>query len=120
MIRLIKKLNRRKQAFDSFINEIPHDETPYDYYTINESISRYGVFICGGNPIWNDCKEDQNIEVYTLQFVPSGVKKYPKRRVLAVLEASSSFKKVMSNGSNALDAVSVREKIIVSTTAAHR
>ena len=105
-----KKLNRRKQAFDSFINEIPHDETPYDYYTINESISGYGVFICGGDQIWNDCKEDQNIEVYTLQFVPSGVKKISYAPSMAVLEASPSFKKVMSNGLNALDAVSVREK----------
>lgn len=105
-----KKLNRRKQAFDSFINEIPHDETPYDYYTINESLNRYGVFICGGDQIWNDCKEDQNIEVYTLQFVPSAVKKISYAPSMAVLEASPSFKKVMSNGLNALDAVSVREK----------
>ena len=105
-----KKLNRRKQAFDSFINEIPHGETPCDYYTINESLNRYGVFVCGGDQIWNDCKEDQNIEVYTLQFVPSGYKKIAYAPSMAVLEASSSFKKVMSNGLNALDAVSVREK----------
>lgn len=103
-------LKYRKQAFDSFINEIPHDETPYDYYTINESLNRYGVFICGGDQIWNDCKEDQNIEVYTLQFVPSAVKKISYAPSMAVLEASPSFKKVMSNGLNALDAVSVREK----------
>lgn len=105
-----KKLNRRKQAFDSFINEIPHDKTPYDYYTINESLKRYGVFICGGDQIWNDCKEDQNIEVYTLQFVPSAVKKISYAPSMAVLEASPSFKKVMRNGLNGLDAVSVREK----------
>ena len=105
-----KKLNRRKQAFDSFINEIPHDETPYDYYTINESLNRYGVFVCGGDQIWNDFKEDQNIEVYTLQFVPSAVKKISYAPSMAVLEASSSFEKVMRNGLNGLDAVSVREK----------
>lgn len=103
-------LKYRKQAFDSFINEIPHDETLYDYYTINESLNRYGVFICGGDQIWNDYKEDQNIEVYTLQFVPSAVKKIAYAPSMAVLEASPSFKKVMSNGLNALDAVSVREK----------
>lgn len=105
-----KKLNRRKQAFDSFINEIPHGETPCDYYTINESLNRYGVFVCGGDQIWNDFKEDQNIEVYTLQFVPSGYKKIAYAPSMAVLEASSSFKKVMRNGLNGLDAVSVREK----------
>ena len=103
-------LKYRKQAFDSFINEIPHGETPCDYYTINESLNRYGVFVCGGDQIWNDCKEDQNIEVYTLQFVPSGYKKIAYSPSMAVLEASPSFKKVMSNGLNALDAVSVREK----------
>ena len=105
-----KKLNRRKQAFDSFINEIPHGETPCDYYTINESLNRYGVFVCGGDQIWNDFKEDQNIEVYSLQFVPSGYKKIAYAPSMAVLEASSSFKKVMRNGLNGLDAVSVREK----------
>lgn len=105
-----KKLNRRKQAFDSFINEIPHGETPCDYYTINESLNRYGVFVCGGDQIWNDFKEDQNIEVYSLQFVPSEYKKIAYAPSMAVLEASSSFKKVMRNGLNGLDAVSVREK----------
>ena len=105
-----KKLNRRKQAFDSFINEIPHGETPCDYYTINESLNRYGVFVCGGDQIWNDFKEDQNIEVYSLQFVPSEYKKIAYGPSMAVLEASSSFKKVMRNGLNGLDAVSVREK----------
>lgn len=105
-----KKLNRRKQAFDSFINEIPHGETPCDYYTINESLNRYGVFVCGGDQIWNDFKEDQKIEVYSLQFVPSEHKKIAYAPSMAVLEASSSFKKVMRNGLNGLDAVSVREK----------
>ena len=105
-----KKLNRRKQAFDSFMYEIPHSESSYNYDSINKSINRYEVFLCGGDQIWNDCKEPQNIKVHTLQFVPTSFKKIAYAPSMAVLEASPSFKKVMSNGLNALDAVSVREK----------
>lgn len=103
-------LNHRKQAFDSFIDEIPHSESTYNYDFIDKSLSRYGVFVCGGDQIWNDCKETKNIEVYTLQFVPSGYKKIAYAPSMAIMEASPGFKKIMSSGLNGLDAVSVREK----------
>ncbi len=105
-----KKLNRRKQAFDSFMCEIPHSESSYNYDSIYKSINRYEVFICGGDQIWNDCKEPQNIEVNTLQFVPTSFKKIAYAPSMAVLEASPSFKKIMGDGLNSLDAISVREK----------
>lgn len=103
-------LNHRKQAFDRFILEIPHSESTYPFDSINQSLSRYDTFVCGGDQIWNDCKETKNLSVYTLQFVPSGVKKIAYAPSMAILETSSSFKKIMSDGLNALDAVSVREK----------
>lgn len=105
-----KNINRRKQAFDNFINEIPHSKTAYDYDSIYKSLNQYDVFICGGDQIWNDCNENQNIVVYTLQFVPSELKKIAYAPSMAVLEASPGFEKLMSDGLNALNAISVREK----------
>lgn len=103
-------LKKRKQAFDAFINEIPHSKATYSYDFIDKSLSRYEVFVCGGDQIWNDCKESKNIGVYTLQFVPSGYKKIAYAPSMAVMETSQSFKKIMNSSLNGLDAVSVREK----------
>ena len=103
-------LNQRKQVFDNFINEIPHSESAYNYDSINQSLSRYGAFVCGGDQIWNECNESKNIEVYTLQFIPLGYKKIAYAPSMAIMEASPDFKKIMSDGLNGLDAVSVREK----------
>ena len=109
-----KNLTQRKKAFDNFMNEIPHSEMAFEYDSIYKSLGQYRLFICGGDQIWNDCKEKQNLIVYTLQFVPSCVKKIAYAPSMAVLETSSDFRKIMSNGINQLDAVSVREKKSVS------
>ena len=61
-----KNLYQRKQAFDNFMNEIPHSAIVYDYDSIYNSLGQYKLFICGGDQIWNDCKIDQNIKIYTL------------------------------------------------------
>lgn len=70
-----RKLNKRKQVFDSFMNEIPHSEMVYEYDSISKSLEQYQVFLCGGDQIWNNHKEEKNIKVYTLQFVPESIKK---------------------------------------------
>lgn len=105
-----KNLNHRKQAFDNFMEEIPHSKLTYNYDLIDKSLSQYGVFVCGGDQIWNDCEERKNIKVYTLQFVPPGYKKIAYSPSMAIMETSPGFKKIMSGGLNGLDAVSVREK----------
>ena len=109
-----KNLQQRKQAFDNFMNEIPHSAIVYDYDSIYNSLGQYKLFICGGDQIWNDCKIDQNIKIYTLQFVPQGMKKIAYAPSMAILEATSEFKQIMSDGLNSLDAVSVREKKSIS------
>ena len=106
-----KNLYQRKRVFDEFINEIPHSSITYDYDSIkNISLNQYQFLLCGGDQIWNDQKEEQNIKIYTLQFVPSDVKKISYAPSMAVLETTSDFKRIMSNGLNQLDAISVREK----------
>ena len=109
-----KNLHQRKQAFDNFMNEIPHSAIVYDYDSIYNSLGQYKLFICGGDQIWNDCKIDQNIKIYTLQFVPQGMKKIAYAPSMAILEATSNFKEIMSNGLNQLDSISVREKESIS------
>lgn len=109
-----KNLHQRKQAFDNFMNEIPHSAIVYDYDSIYNSLGQYQLFICGGDQIWNDCKIDQNIKIYTLQFVPQGMKKIAYAPSMAILEATSEFKQIMSDGLNSLDVVSVREKKSIS------
>lgn len=109
-----KKLNLRKQAFDTFMNEIPHSEINYEFDSIYKCLDQYKLFICGGDQIWNDYKEKQNIKVYTLQFVPSGVKKIAYAPSMAILDTTSEFKQIMRIGLNELDAISVREKKSVS------
>ena len=109
-----KNLYQRKQAFDNFMNEIPHSAIVYDYDSIYNSLGQYKLFICGGDQIWNDCKIEQNIKIYTLQFVPRDMKKIAYAPSMAVLEATSEFKQIMSDGLNSLDVVSVREKKSIS------
>lgn len=110
-----KNLCQRKRAFDEFMNEIPHSSITYDYDSIqNISLNQYQFFLCGGDQIWNDQKEKQNIKIYTLQFVTTGVKKISYAPSMAVLETTPDFKRIMSNGLNQLDAISVREKKSVS------
>lgn len=110
-----KNLCQRKRAFDEFMNEIPHSSITYDYDSIqNISLNQYQFFLCGGDQIWNDQKEKQNIKIYTLQFVTTGAKKISYAPSMAVLETTPDFKRIMSNGLNQLDAISVREKKSVS------
>ena len=105
-----KNLYQRKQAFDSFMDEILHSEIAYDQNTISKSLDQYRLFICGGDQIWNDYKEKQNIKVYTLQFVPSHVKKIAYAPSMAILETTSDFNQIMRTGLNELNSISVREK----------
>lgn len=106
-----KNLCQRKRVFDEFLNEIPHSSITYDYDSIkNISLNQYQFFLCGGDQIWNDQKEKKNIRIYTLQFVTTGAKKISYAPSMAVLETTSDFKRIMSNGLNQLDAISVREK----------
>lgn len=103
-------LNCRKQAFDDFINKIPHSESAYNYDIIDKSLNSYDIFVCGGDQIWNECEGSKNIKVYTLQFVHPEYKKIAYSPSMAIMETSPGFTKIMSVGLNGLDAVSVREK----------
>ena len=105
-----KRLYQRKQAFDRFMEEIPHSDITYEYNTINKSLAQYKLFICGGDQIWNDCQEKQNIKVFTLQFVPWSVKKIAYAPSMAILETTSDFNQIMRTGLNELNSISVREK----------
>lgn len=108
-------LNKRKKAFEQFMKYIPHSDRVYGYDNICESLKVYSTFICGGDQIWIDCKKmpwfrTEDSRVFTLRFVPEGVKKISYAPSMAVLELTEEFKKEFCIGVNRLDRVSVREK----------
>lgn len=103
-------LKKRKKAFDRFMEETPHSCRIYYCDNIFESVGRYNTFICGGDQIWNDWKDNRFIEAYTLQFVPPDLKKIAYAPSMAILETSANYREVMGRGLDGLDAVSVREK----------
>lgn len=105
-----RNLNKRKQMFDRFMDTIPHSDRVFEYDSINECADRYHIIICGGDQIWNDYSETKNIQVYTLQFAPSTVKKIAYAPSMAILDTTLDFNRIMRNGLNQLDAISVREK----------
>lgn len=107
--------NKREEAFEQFMKDIPHSERVYGYDNISESLKVYNRFICGGDQIWIDCKKMpwfriEDSRTFTLRFVPEGVKKISYAPSMAVLELTDEFKKEFSIGVNRLDWISVREK----------
>ena len=108
-------LNKRENAFEQFIGDIPHSDRLYDYDNISESLGVYSAFICGGDQIWIDCQKIpwfRNVDsmVFTLRFVPEQVKKIAYAPSMTVLNLTNEFKKDFCIGLNRLDAISVREK----------
>lgn len=106
---------KRKKAFDSFMQDIPHSNRTYKCDNISESVGEYNTFICGGDQIWIDCRQmpwfsSEDSKTFTLQFVPGTVKKVAYAPSMAVLELTEEFKEQFSYGINRLDAISVREK----------
>ena len=70
-----KNLQKRKQAFEAFIQWIPHSEESYESDSISKTLDRYTAFLCGGDQIWNDYRQidwfsGEDSKVFTLQFVP--------------------------------------------------
>lgn len=105
-----KNLNKRRRMFDKFMEEIPHSNITYNCKTVKACVKEYIAFICGGDQIWNDYNSKIDIEAFTLQFVPKGVKKISYAPSMANLEMSDEFKFTFSKGLSGLNAISVREK----------
>lgn len=105
-----KNLNKRRRMFDKFMEETPHSNVTYNYKTIKSCVKKYDAFICGGDQIWNDYNSKMDIEAFTLQFVPEGVKKISYAPSIANLEMSDEFKITFRKGLSGLNAISVREK----------
>lgn len=111
----LKKINKknlliRENAFENFIEEVPHSKLVYDYKSICKCFNQYNVLICGGDQIWNYYQKKRNIKVYTLQFTSSKIKKIAYAPSMGVLKTTEEFKSVMKDGMAQLDAISIREK----------
>lgn len=101
---------KRTRAFDCFIQEIPHSQISYDAETIQNSLTEYQSFVCGGDQIWNTELIGQNVEVYTLQFVPENYKKTSYAPSVAIPYIDPDFVFSFEKGLKGLDAISAREK----------
>ena len=107
--------NKRKRAFEQFMKDIPHSKRRYEYDSISDSQKKYKNYICGGDQIWSDNQQtkwfrNEDLRVFTLQFVPEQVKKISYAPSMAVLQLTNEFKKEFSIGINRFNAISVREK----------
>lgn len=110
---LNKKLMQRENAFEIFMEKIPHSKKIYEYDSIKECGALYDIFICGGDQIWNDHKNKyglKNTEIYTLQFAPKNKKKFSYSPSMAKLEITESFRKVFAGGIKDFKAISIREE----------
>ena len=105
-----KKIGFRKKVFEQFMEEIPHSKEIYDYLSVSECLNKYCILICGGDQIWNVCNGMQNLNVFTLKFVPENVRKISYAPSMAILEMNDEGKKCMEQGLSELKAISVREK----------
>ena len=113
-----KNLQKRKQAFEAFIQWIPHSEESYESDSISKTLDRYTAFLCGGDQIWNDYRQidwfsGEDSKVFTLQFVPDDEKKIAYAPSMAFLHLTDGFKTDFCQAVNRLDAISVREKSAV-------
>lgn len=108
------KLSKRKKKMDQFINEIPHSSQTYSYESITECLKDYDIYICGGDQIWNDdCQSlmgKDNIQVFTLQFVPQYKRKLSYAPSMAILDTSVTFREIFKKGLQEFNAISIREK----------
>ena len=113
-----KNLQKRKRAFEAFIQWIPHSEESYESDSISKTLDRYTAFLCGGDQIWNDYRQidwfaGEDSKVFTLQFVPDDEKKIAYAPSMAFLHLTDGFKTDFCQAVNRLDAISVREKSAV-------
>ncbi len=69
-----KIINRRTKAFEEFQScIIPHSSKVYSYENIQETLSRYDMFVTGSDQVWNPRFYSR---FYRLDFVPSNVPKF--------------------------------------------
>lgn len=107
-------ISKRKKAMNRFMNDIPHSSQTYFHQSISDCINQYDIYICGSDQIWNDdCQSlngKENIQIFTLQFVPQSKKKLSYAASMAVLDTSAIFRQLFKTGLLSLDYISVREK----------
>lgn len=105
----------RKKVFDQFIDDIPHSKETYCFDSVSNTLREYYTFICGGDQIWNNYQiigwyGREDLQVFTLQFVPEHIKKIAYAPSMAVLETTDEFEQIMKEGLSGFAAISVREK----------
>ena len=99
----IKSRERRIRAFN--LNSIKHSLL-YKENNINESLSKYDVFISGSDQVWHP---QAVCDAYLLKFVPSNKKKFSYAASIATDKLTMDEKKRYKEAFKSFDAISIRE-----------
>ncbi len=102
-----RKWGKRKQAFASFCDRIPHSHTVYTKDTIVQCADEYDVFVTGSDQVWN---LKAYHAAYFLDFVSSGKRKLSYAASLCTDHLEEQEKDVFRNSLRDYEAISVREK----------
>lgn len=97
---------RRRNAFESFYELVPHSEI-YLQTELEKCLEKYDVFITGSDQVWSCGELDSP---YFLGFVPSEKKKIAYAASLGKTSVDKRLQEVFESELNKFDAISVREQ----------
>lgn len=95
----------RQNLFKNFEQEIPHSPF-YNEKSIKDSLSRYDIFVCGSDQIWNPGLWN---DIYLLKFVPPHIKKISYAASIGRNNLSDKEVKCLKDALMTFSAISVRE-----------
>lgn len=110
--RLKEDFAQRRQDYDAFALETPHNPTVFTPETIRNALPQYDCFICGGDQIWNEFGTGYYycaLDVMSLGFVPDGVQKFSYAPSMPSKSLNPKFLKKLGKNAARLDGLSLRE-----------
>lgn len=106
-------MDLRRQAYDAFAAETPHDSRVFTPETLEESLSEYDCFICGGDQIWNEFGTGYYycaLDAMSLGFVPETIQKFSYAPSMPDHALNPKFLKKLGANAARLDGLSLRER----------
>ena len=110
---LRRDLERRREAYDAFAAETPHNATVFTPETIGKSLTEYDCFICGGDQIWNEFGTGYYycaLDTMSLGFVPENIQKFSYAPSMPNHALNPKFLRKLGKNAARLDGLSLREK----------
>lgn len=103
--------SRRSAAAEDFMEKIGHSDVIYSPETIDQANTRYDLFICGSDQIWNPHWETEEMfSPFYLGFVEEGKRKISYAASMGVRRLTRRYERKIKPLLRRLDAISVREE----------